>query len=272
MKYMRGGGFWSPQVAQEIAEADAFILLVGEHGLSPRQAYEYAEALDRRIRSRDFPILVLLIEGRNAPGLPFLRQLPWIVTPDPASENSVLQLMDAAMGAVRPHELWRHTAPYRGLSPMTESDADFFFGREREIAYVISTLAAAPNKLVLIIGNSGVGKSSLAQAGVLAALMQQGWPESVGAVGPWPQALSNSRRWCFLKLKPGIEPIRALVEPFLRLWQVDVIDPFRQQRLYEWTTSLIEGRHTVSDLLDATEHILKEEAQLTPPVFLIYVA
>jgi hypothetical protein len=31
--------------------------------------------------------------------------------------------------AAPPGELWRHTAPYRGLNAMTESDADFFFGR-----------------------------------------------------------------------------------------------------------------------------------------------
>ena len=30
---LRAGGFWSAQLAREIAEATAFILLVGEHGL-----------------------------------------------------------------------------------------------------------------------------------------------------------------------------------------------------------------------------------------------
>ena len=34
------------------------------------------------------------------------------------------------------------------------------------------------DKLAILLGNSGVGKSSLAQAGVIAALMRQVWPEA----------------------------------------------------------------------------------------------
>ena len=60
---------------------------------------------------------------------------------------------------------------------MMESDSDFFFGRTRETIEVIKTLAATPNRIPILLGNSGVGKSSLAQAGVLAALARQGWSE-----------------------------------------------------------------------------------------------
>jgi hypothetical protein len=35
--HLRAGGSWSTQLAQEIAEASAFILLIGEHGLGRRQ-------------------------------------------------------------------------------------------------------------------------------------------------------------------------------------------------------------------------------------------
>jgi hypothetical protein len=41
----------------------------------------------------------MLLEGQTAPGLPFLRQLHWIVTPDPASEKDVARLFDAASGS-----------------------------------------------------------------------------------------------------------------------------------------------------------------------------
>jgi formylglycine-generating enzyme required for sulfatase activity len=154
---------------------------------------------------------------------------------------------------------------------MTESEADFFFGRGRETVEAIEALAAASESLPILIGNSGVGKSSVAQAGVLAALMRQDWPETAEAVRPWPQSLIDTRHWCFLKLKPGTEPVRSLVEPFLRIWQFDVIDPRREARLNEWTQSLIDGRSTLRDLLDATEHRLEEQARAKPPVFLIYV-
>ena len=122
--------------------------------------------------------------------------------------------MDAAAGGgAPPGELWRHTAPYRGLAAMTESDADFFFGRGRETAEVIGALAATPDKFPILLGNSGVGKSSLAQAGVLAALMRQDWINPAEDSTAWPRVFHDSRRWCFLRLKPGTDPIRALVEP-----------------------------------------------------------
>src|SRR5438093_141853 len=84
-------------------------------------------------------------------------------------------------GGYWPAELWRHTAPYRGLAAMTEADSDFFFGRTPETLAVLRTIETAPNRLPVLLGNSGVGKSSLAQAGVLAALKRQAWPEGTVA-------------------------------------------------------------------------------------------
>jgi TIR domain len=46
---LRAGGFWSRTLAEEIAQADAFILLVGEKGVGDWQELEYDEALDKRI-------------------------------------------------------------------------------------------------------------------------------------------------------------------------------------------------------------------------------
>ncbi len=205
---LRAGGFWSRTLAEEIAHADAFILLVGERGVGDWQVLEYDEALDKRIKAPDFPVILVLLEGQTAPGLPFLRRLHWIITPDPSSEKDVARLLDAASGSsTRPGELWRYTFPYRGLAAMEEKDSDYFFGRERETIDVISALAAAPDRLPVLLGNSGVGKSSLAQAGVLAALKRQAWPEkrrsgrtpfgkaAAGASSRSSPAPSLSRRW-----------------------------------------------------------------------------
>ena len=67
----------------------------------------------------------------TAPGLPFLRRLHWIITPDPASEKEIARLFDAVSGggSANPGELWRYTSPYRGLEAMEEKDSDYFFGR-----------------------------------------------------------------------------------------------------------------------------------------------
>src|SRR6266700_164922 len=91
--HLRAGGSWSAQLAQELAEANGFILLIGESGIGNWQVLEDDEALDRRVKSTDFPVILVLLEGQTAPGLPFLRQLHWIVTPDPASEKDVAKLL-----------------------------------------------------------------------------------------------------------------------------------------------------------------------------------
>src|SRR5580693_2151177 len=154
---LRAGGFWSKALAEEIAQADAFILLVGEKGVGDWQVLEYDEALDKRVKFPDFPVILVLLEGQTAPGLPFLRRLHWIVTPDPASEKAVARIFDAASGAGGPPaELWRYAVPYRGLEAMEEKDSDFFFGRTRETVEALDALAEH-GRLPIVIGNSGVG-------------------------------------------------------------------------------------------------------------------
>jgi formylglycine-generating enzyme required for sulfatase activity len=269
---LRAGGYWQPALAKGIDEADAFVLLVGENGLGPWQTLEFYEAHDKHVRSPEFPVVLMLLDGHAAPGLPFLRQLHWIVSADPTSEKDVARLIDASAGtAVRPGELWRYTSPYRGLSAMEEKDADYFFGRRHETVEVLMALAEAPDKLAVLLGNSGVGKSSVALAGVLAALKRQAWPEGADITPEWPHVFRESRRWCFLTLKPGTEPLKALVEAFLDTWRLGSTDPERIKQQTGWIELLRDGKAMLGDLLDASERRYKELDRAEPPAFLLYV-
>jgi WD40 repeat protein len=58
--------------------------------------------------------------------------------------------------------------PYVGLGHFTEAYADRFFGRDTECSLIIGNLRAA--RLTLLYAESGVGKSSVLRAGVLARL------------------------------------------------------------------------------------------------------
>src|SRR5438093_3372829 len=103
---LRAGGFWSRTLAEEIAQADVFILLVGERGVGNWQVLEYDEALDKRVSVPDFPVILVLIQGQTAPGLPFLRRLHWIITPDPSSAKDLPRILDAVSdNSTRPGEL-----------------------------------------------------------------------------------------------------------------------------------------------------------------------
>ncbi len=268
--HLRAGGAWTDQLAQKLAEADAFVLLIGEHGLGNWQVPEYLEALDRWVKSgRRFPLIVVLLDGQTAPGLPFLRQLHWIVTPDPASEKDVARVFDAASGrGAVPPELWRHALPYRGLEAMEEKDSDYFFGRTRETIEALNALKEK-GKLAVLIGNSGVGKSSLAQAGVLAALQRQAWPGDDRSSEVWPAVFQNSRRWCFLAMRPGAEPIKALVDRFLDAWQFPA--GYEREKEVQGWTELLTVKTRLSGLIDETERRFDVFGRPWPRAFFLYV-
>lgn len=56
------------------------------------------------------------------------------------------------------------SSPYKGLAPYEDTDAKWFFGRERARQVVAANLMS--ERLTVVYGESGVGKSSLLRAGV----------------------------------------------------------------------------------------------------------
>jgi WD40 repeat protein len=62
-------------------------------------------------------------------------------------------------------------SPFKGLTPYTEEDVDFFFGREQETEIIRANLLAS--RLTLLYGESGVGKSSVLHAGAAHRLRQE---------------------------------------------------------------------------------------------------
>ena len=84
--------------------------------------------------------------------------------------------------------------PYRGLHSFEAEHRALFFGRRAEIGAVIDRLRSEP--LVLVAGDSGVGKSSLCRAGVLPHVEE-------GALG-------DGRAWSVIALVPGRRPLAAL--------------------------------------------------------------
>ena len=63
------------------------------------------------------------------------------------------------------------SSPYQGIVPYSEADADWFFGRDSWREIVVDNLKAY--RLSILYGPSGVGKSSLLNAGVVRGLREQ---------------------------------------------------------------------------------------------------
>ena len=131
---------------------------------------------------------------------------------------------------------------------------------------MIKALKAVPDKLPLLLGNSGVGKSSLAQAGVLAALMRQDWPETAEAAGAWPRAFKKVGRGACSRLSPA--PIRC--GPGRTVRPLMAVRPHRsapRNAPEGMDGKSHRGRGTLRGLLDATEERLQEQGQSKPPAF-----
>jgi WD40 repeat protein len=84
--------------------------------------------------------------------------------------------------------------PYKGLVRFEASDAEFFFGRERLVAELVTHLVGAG--LAGVVGPSGSGKSSLVRAGLLPALADG--------------VLPGSERWRQILMRPGAHPMAEL--------------------------------------------------------------
>ncbi|MFB7946618.1 trypsin-like peptidase domain-containing protein [Kitasatospora phosalacinea] len=80
-------------------------------------------------------------------------------------------------------------SPYRALEPFTAEHARWFRGREEAVRRVLAGLSGG-QRVVLLLGPSGSGKSSLVQAGVLPALADgrlpgsDRWRQTVVRPGP----------------------------------------------------------------------------------------
>ncbi|MFP5252554.1 MAG: BTAD domain-containing putative transcriptional regulator [Actinomycetes bacterium] len=76
------------------------------------------------------------------------------------------------------------SCPYRGLLPYGSEDADSFFGRGDDAAACLRRLRDV--RVLAVVGPSGIGKSSLVLAGVVAALIRAGTPVFVTTPGVHP--------------------------------------------------------------------------------------
>ena len=90
--------------------------------------------------------------------------------------------------------------PYRGLAAFRPEDSGWFFGRERSTAALVSRLgnAADTSGIVMLVGASGAGKSSLVRAGMIPAIAR-------GALG-----VDGSADWPVVLMTPGGDPLKEL--------------------------------------------------------------
>jgi len=145
--------------------------------------------LARTVREQDAPVL---------PGEPKVAALvARCLARDPAARfasgeelREALELLDASRH--QPARLDHN--PYRGLRSFEAEHRGVFFGRGLEVGELVEKLRT--QSVVVVAGDSGVGKSSLCRAGVVPAIVD-------GALG-------DGRSWRAITVIPGRRPLTAL--------------------------------------------------------------
>ncbi|MFD4438118.1 ATP-binding protein, partial [Bacillus safensis] len=151
------------------------------------------------------PVLVVLIRAAQAlhgsrppsPGLYSLKRWQGWWSAAREGAGAVRDRPDAPTPVPKPLTGVR---PYRGLEPYRTEDAHLFFGRSRSIERLVAVVTAAQGRgIAIVTGASGVGKSSLVQAGLVTELLRG------ESSAPEPTAAS-------IVLTPGPDPLGALAE------------------------------------------------------------
>ncbi|MEL6660984.1 MAG: hypothetical protein AAFR36_31325, partial [Bacteroidota bacterium] len=179
---------------------------VGKNGSGPWQHEEMMLAVDRRVKAQDHQYRVIPVllpgadRGKRGKLSKFLVRSTWVEFRESVYEEDTLAYLIQGIKGERTALVKQDNAticPFKGLAYFDVDDHSFFFGREALVEWLLNDLKVAKeNKFLAIVGASGSGKSSLARAGLLAALKHGKIPDS----HRWPQVI----------IFPGENPLENL--------------------------------------------------------------
>ncbi|WP_052517633.1 TIR domain-containing protein [Archangium violaceum] len=190
------GDEWLPVITGAVREIRCMAVCIGPKGWGPVQDSEMQNAQYRAMSDpgrRVIPVLLPGAEQTELRGL--LENRTWIdLRQDDAEEFR--RLCSAIHGrAPGPGLLSSPECPYRGLQAFEREHARMFFGRSDDTALLLDKLRQS-QRLLLVVGPSGSGKSSLVLAGLLPAVVTG--------------QLNGSYDWRVVSLRPGTRPCHAL--------------------------------------------------------------
>lgn len=156
----------------------------------------------------------------------------------------VVDLADAA-GSIDA-ESWAQGSPFRGLDTFDAEHAPVFFGRTRATFEALTALrqqVAMGKSFLLLLGASGVGKSSLARAGILSNLLQS----------------HDAKRWYHDVFTPGLAREGPIVALRNSLSRALALSTDQDDELLQIVTQDVEG---IARFLGEEERIVLVTDQL----------
>jgi WD40 repeat protein len=208
------GSGWQTQLEEVIEKhATAFVVYVGSRGVINWVESEIRLALSRAVSDKNFPFIpviakeVIAKEVDGAAVLPgFARQFQGLM--DVENDGTAFErLVAALLGTSSTGSIKAENEPFFGLKAIDEERSYLFFGREKETQDLLTRLRQ--NHLIMVIGDSGSGKSSLVRAGVVSQ-----WRG--GALAEPGGLERNESYWHVIEFRPGRDPWQSLGEAVFR--------------------------------------------------------
>jgi hypothetical protein len=197
------GASWERTLYRQLQACDVVIVLYSAHHRDSNWCFAEI-ALARMGGKRVITLLIDPLEGQAIPSI--------------LGEHQFLDLRGGADDATFAR-LWRGLAelgisdeatrrwdpkrsPYPGMLAFSEAEAPVFFGRGDETRQIIELLNANKRRdsqrMLMILGGSGSGKSSIVRAGVI------------------PKLRHDTQWWVIDPFRPGREPVAELAERLAR--------------------------------------------------------
>jgi hypothetical protein len=177
--HLAPGLLWPQALEQALKSSRAVAVFLGPHDLGLWQKREMFFALDLQVQfereNRRFPVIPVLLRDAQ-PQMGFLFQNTWVDFRDTTHETEALEMLIRSIerneGAATQTTL--SICPYLGLRAFEEEDQAFYFGREAFVAQLVQKVGN--RSIVVVVGPSGSGKSSVVLAGLLPRLRRHRSP------------------------------------------------------------------------------------------------
>jgi formylglycine-generating enzyme required for sulfatase activity len=214
-----GGVHWLNEAAGALGACRSCAFFVGPNGLGQWQESELRIAIERHVKEGSFPVIPVILPGGDEKCLPtYLNGHTWVAFAQTLDDEEAVHRLACYIRGTTPglgpdKRADENECPYRGLEFFDVAHAQYFHGREELTARLVEKLrinsqSKSPSRFLAIVGASGSGKSSLARAGLVAALKRS--------------AIEGSEHWPVVICRPGADPCASVAVELARLGGLDL--------------------------------------------------
>ncbi len=221
---------WQEQVSEVIEkESTAFAVYIGGSAAINWSGKEVDMALSRAKSSQSYKFIpILTSSSENSRYLPpFARQYTSVkdVQENPEELKKLIKLATSTKKESSENHI---EFPFVGLRSFDESNANLFFGREKEIQTLVDI--AKKNHMLMVVGHIGSGKSSLVRAGVTPAFRG-------GMFGDLSGDKPDKSIWSVIGSRPGEDPFERLANNVNSAAMEKGLDTQAREEIISWVRS-----------------------------------